>query len=294
MRIINPKEIKPSEFHAYTLGAIAPRPIAFASTIDKEGNPNLSPFSFFNAFGSNPPLVIFSPALRGRDGATKNTLDNVREVGEVVINIVNYDMVQQTSLASTEYAKGVNEFVKAGFTPEPSQLIKPFRVKESPVQMECTVREIIQTGTFGGAAVLVICEIVLMHINQNILNSEGKIDQSKIDLVGRMGGDYYSRSAKGLFIVPKPNAKIGIGMDQLPESIRTSTILTGNDLGMLANVEHLPTEEEMNNFENDESVKKLIAALKANPENKITVLHLAARELLMANNSSEAWKVLML
>ncbi len=294
MRIINPKEIKPQEFHAYMLGAIVPRPIAFASTIDKNGNPNLSPFSFFNAFGSNPPLIIFSPALRGRDGATKNTLDNVREVGEVVINMVTYDMVQQTSLASTEYPKGVNEFVKAGFTAEPSQLIKPFRVKESPVQMECIVREIIQTGTYGGAAVLVICEIVLMHIKEDIFNEEGKIDQSKIDLVGRMGGDYYSRSAKGLFIVPKPNTKIGIGIDQLPEHIRTSTILTGNNLGMLANTEQLPSEEEMTEFVKDASMQKFITALKDDPSNKITLQHIAARALLADNNSAEAWKVLML
>ncbi len=294
MYIINPKEIKPQEFHAYMLGAIAPRPIAFASTIDKNGNPNLSPFSFFNAFGSNPPLVIFSPALRGRDGATKNTLDNVREVGEVVINVVTYDMVQQASLASTEYPKGVNEFVKAGFTPEPSHLIKPFRVKESPVQMECKVREIIQTGTYGGAAMLVICEILLMHIKEEVLNEQGKIDQAKIDLVARMGGDYYSRSARGIFIVPKPNTKIGIGIDQLPEQIRNSTILTGNDLGMLANVEQLPSEEEMTEFKKDTSVQKLIAALKDDAKNKITVQHIAARELLAANNISEAWKVLML
>ena len=294
MQIINPKEIKPQEFHAYMLGAIAPRPIAFASTMDKNGNPNLSPFSFFNAFGSNPPLLIFSPALRGRDGATKNTLDNVREVGEVVINVVTYNMVQQTSLASTEYPKGVNEFIKAGFTPEPSHLIKPFRVKESPVQMECKVREIIQTGTYGGAAMLVICEILLMHIKEEVLDEAGKIDQSKIDLVGRMGGNYYSRSSRGLFIVPKPNTKIGIGFDQLPEQIRTSTILTGNDLGILANAEQLPTEEMMTEFMKDISVQKLIATIKDDPQNKITVQHLAARELLAANNIAEAWKVLML
>ncbi len=294
MKIIDPKDMNAAEFHAYMLGAIAPRPIAFASTIDKNGNPNLSPFSFFNAFGSNPPLVIFSPALRGRDGATKNTLENVREVGEVVINVVSYDMVQQTSLASTEYPKGVNEFIKAGFTPEPSVLIKPFRVKESPVQMECKVRDIIQTGTYGGAANLIICEILLMHINEEVLNDQGKIDQHKIDLVARMGGDFYSRSNKGLFVVPKPNTKIGIGIDQLPEAIRKSNILTGNDLGILANSEQLPTEEEMSIFKSDPSVQKLIAALNEDTANKTMVQHIAARELLAANNSAEAWKVLML
>ena len=294
MRIINPKEIKSSEFHAYMLGAIAPRPIAFASTIDKNGNPNLSPFSFFNAFGSNPPIVIFSPALRGRDAATKNTLDNVREVDEVVINAVSYDMVQQVSLASNEYAKGVNEFIKAGFTPEPSQIVKPFRVKESHAQMECKVREIIQTGVGGGAAMLVICEILLMHINENVLNAEGKIDPAKIDLVARLGGDWYTRSAKGLFHVPKPGIKSGMGMDQLPEAVRSSEILTGNELAMLANEEHLPSQDEMNEFKKDQSVQKLIAALNSDPANKESAKHLAARELLMHHKISEAWKVLMI
>ena len=294
MKIIDPKEMKPAEFHAYMLGAIAPRPIAFASTIDKEGNPNLSPFSFFNAFGSNPPLIIFSPALRGRDGATKHTLDNVREVGEVVINVVNYPMVQQTSLASTEYAKGINEFIKAGFTPIPSQLVKPFRVKESPVQMECRVREIIQTGIYGGAANLVICEILLMHINEQVLNAEGKIDQAKIDLVARMGGDWYSRSAEGMFMVPKPNTKIGIGMDNLPDHIRNSTVLTGNDLGMLANAEQLPTEVELDAYRKNTSAAKLMAALQGDAHHKYEVLHKVAQELLAANNSAEAWKVLLL
>lgn len=294
MITIDPKQLKPAEFHAYMLGAIAPRPIAFASTIDKNGNPNLSPFSFFNAFGSNPPLLIFSPALRGRDGATKNTLDNVREVGEVVINVVDYNMVQQTSLASTEYPKGVNEFVKAGFTAEPSELIKPFRVKESPVQMECTVREIIQTGTYGGAANLIICEIILMHIKEDILNETGRIDPVKIDLVARLGGDWYTRSAKGLFTVPKPNTKIGIGIDQLPEAIRNSTVLTGNDLGMLANVEQLPSEEEMKIFMQDESAQKLMASLNTNTNNKTTAIHLAAKAFLAEGNMVEAWKTLMI
>ncbi len=294
MKIIDPKEMKAAEFHAYMLGAIAPRPIAFASTIDKEGNPNLSPFSFFNAFGSNPPLIIFSPALRGRDGATKHTLDNVREVGEVVINVVNYSMVQQTSLASTEYAKGINEFIKAGFTPLSSQMVKPFRVKESPVQMECKVREIIQTGTYGGAANLVICEILLMHIHEQVLNADGKIDQAKIDLVARMGGDWYSRSAEGMFMVPKPNTKIGLGMDNLPEHIRNSTVLTGNDLGMLANAEQMPTEVELIAYRKNASATKLIAAFQGNTQLKSDILHKAAQELLAANNSEEAWKVLML
>src|SRR6185369_3924370 len=206
MFTINPKEIKTSLFHSYMLSAIAPRPIAFSSTIDKDGIPNLSPFSFFNAFGSHPPIVVFSPSRRVRDNTTKHTLENVYEVKEVVINVVNYAMVQQASLASCEYPKGVNEFEKAGFTPIPSELVKPFRVKESPVQMECKVLQVIETGHEGGAANLIICEILLMHIHDDILNEQGKIDQNKIDLVARMGGDKYCRaSGSAIFSVPKPN-----------------------------------------------------------------------------------------
>ena len=292
--IINPKEIKSSELHAYMLGAIAPRPIAFASTIDKQGNPNLSPFSFFNAFGSNPPLVIFSPALRGRDAVAKNTLENLREIDEVVINIVNYDMVQQVSLASTEYPKGVNEFVKAGFTAIPSDLIRPFRVKESPVQMECKVREIIQTGVKGGAANLVICEIILMHINDDIIDESGKIDPKKIDQVARMGGNWYTRAAKGLFEVPKPLSTPGIGIDQLPAAIRNSKILSGNDLGMLGNVEQLPAENEIKEFGMQQDVSNLLKALENDKAGCETAIHLAARQLLKEKKVLEALKLLML
>lgn len=291
--IVDPKKYKPSEFHAYMLGAVAPRPIAFASTIDKEGNPNLSPFSFFNAFGSNPPLLVFSPALSGRTGATKHTLDNIRQVDEVVINIVNYDMVQQTSLASSEYAKGVNEFEKAGFTPVASTLIKPFRVKESPVQMECRVMQIIQTGVRGGAANLVLCEILLMHIHDDVLNEEQKIDPVKIDQVARMGGNWYSRAAKGLFEVPKPLAGAGMGIDLLPASVRNSTVLSGNDLGLLGNVHQLPTEEELKVFAERTDVKKLADALKENPEDKEMVLHVTAKQLLAERKVDEALKLLI-
>ncbi|MCX6290946.1 MAG: flavin reductase family protein, partial [Bacteroidetes bacterium] len=227
MLTINPKEIKTGLFHSYMLSAIAPRPIAFASTIDKDGNPNLSPFSFFNAFGSKPPIVVFSPARRVRDNTVKHTLENVYDIKEVVINVVSYAMVQQASLASCEYPKGVNEFIKAGFTPIPSEIVKPFRVKESPVQMECKVLNIIETGDEGGAANLIICEIVLMHIDESVLNEDQKIDPDKIDLVARMGGDWYCRaSGPALFHVPKPNAKLGIGIDRIPEPIRHSKILT--------------------------------------------------------------------
>ena len=292
--IVDPHSLKPSEFHSYMLGAIAPRPIALASTIDKQGRPNLSPFSFFNAFGSNPPLVIFSPALRGRDGVAKNTLENVREVDEVVINIVNYNIVQQTSLSSTEYPKGVDEFIKAGFTPVASQLIKPFRVKESPVQMECKVREIIQTGVRGGAANLVICEIILMHIDDSILDSQQKIDPLLIDQVARMGGNWYSRAAKGLFEVPKPLATLGIGVDQLPDTIKYSTILTGNDLGMLGNIEQLPSADDLRAFAEQKDVHLLLDALKGDKANRTIAIHLAARQLLAENKVQEALKLLFI
>jgi flavin reductase (DIM6/NTAB) family NADH-FMN oxidoreductase RutF len=291
--IVDPKKYKPSEFHAYMLGAVAPRPIAFASTIDKEGNPNLSPFSFFNAFGSNPPLLIFSPALSGRTGATKHTLDNIREVDEVVINIVSYAMVQQTSLASSEYAKGVNEFVKAGFTPIESTLVKPFRVKESPVQMECKVMQVIQTGVRGGAANLVICEILLMHINDDVLDESQKIDPRKIDQVARMGASWYTRAAKGLFEVPKPLAAAGMGIDLLPPTVRNSSVLTGNDLGLLGNVHQLPSEEELKTYAERSDVKKLADALNENPADKIMVLHIAARQLLAEGKVQEALMLLL-
>ena len=292
--IVDPRSIKPSEFHTYMLGAIAPRPIALASTIDKQGRPNLSPFSFFNAFGSNPPLVIFSPALRGRDGVAKNTLENLREVDEVVINIVNYNIVQQTSLSSTEYPKGVDEFIKAGLTPLASQLIKPFRVKESPVNMECKVREIIQTGVRGGAANLVICEIILMHIDDSVLDSQQKIDPLLIDQVARMGGNWYSRAAKGLFEVPKPLATPGIGIDQLPDTIKNSTILTGNDLGMLGNVAQLPIAEELKAFAERQDILLLLEALKGDVVNGALAIHIAARQLLAENKVQEALKLLLI
>jgi flavin reductase (DIM6/NTAB) family NADH-FMN oxidoreductase RutF len=290
--IVDPKKIKTSEFHAYMLGAVAPRPVAFASTIDKEGNPNLSPFSFFNAFGSNPPLLIFSPALSGRTGATKNTLDNIREIDEVVINIVSYSMVQQTSLASSEYPKGVNEFVKAGFTPVASTLIKPFRVKESPVQMECRVQQIIQTGVHGGAANLVLCEILLMHINDDVLDASQKIDPLKIDQVARMGGNWYTRAAKGLFEVPKPVAAAGMGVDLLPASVRNSSVLSGNDLGLLGNIQQIPSENDLKTYAVRTDVKKLADALKENPADKEMIVHVAAKQLLAEGKVQEALMLL--
>lgn len=240
MKTIDPKAVSTAALHGYMLGAVTPRPIAFASTIDSAGNVNLSPFSFFNVFSANPPIMIFSPARRGRDNTTKHTYENVLQVKEVVINIVNYDIVQQMSLSSTEYGKGVNEFEKAGLTPLASQTIKPPRVAESPVQFECRVNEVISLGTEGGAGNLVICEVLKMHINDAILDADGKIDPVKLDAVSRMGGNWYGRAKQGMFEVPKPLSRLGIGFDQLPEAIRTSKLLTGNDLAMLANVEVLP------------------------------------------------------
>lgn len=240
MKTIDPKAVSTRQLHGYMLGAVTPRPIAFASTIDVEGNVNLSPFSFFNVFSANPPIMIFSPARRGRDNTTKHTYENVLQVKEVVINIVNHAIVQQMSLSSTEYGKGVNEFEKAGLTPLASQRIKPPRVAESPVQFECKVNKVISLGTEGGAGNLVICEVLKMHINKAILDVNDNIDPIKLDAVSRMGGNWYGRAKQGIFEIPKPLSTLGIGFDQLPEAVCTSKFLTGNDLAMLANVEVLP------------------------------------------------------
>lgn len=291
MLSLDPKELKTSLLHQYLLHAIAPRPIAFASTVDKDGNPNLSPFSFFNVFSANPPVVIFSPARSGRTGATKNTLDNVREVPEVVINVVNYDLVQQASLSSTEYPKGVNEFVKAGLTEIPSVKVQPSRVKESPVQFECVVREVIELGTHGGAGNLVIAEVVMMHINEDVLDPETQmIDQHKIDLVARMGADWYCRaSGSAMFKVAKPLTTIGIGVDALPASIRNSKVLTGNHLGQLGNVEKLPSPEDVKAYL---ATGTLETYRKARGEEGAD-LHVIAADLLNNGHVEEAWKVLL-
>jgi|TARA_B110000503_G_scaffold141930_2_gene237074 flavin reductase (DIM6/NTAB) family NADH-FMN oxidoreductase RutF len=273
---INPKDVSLGKLHNTLLGSVGPRPIAFASTIDKNGNRNLSPFSFFNVFSANPPIAIFSPAKSGRTNTQKDTYHNVKEVPECVINIVNYPIVQQMSLSSTAYGPEVDEFVKSGLTPIESEMVRPFRVKESPVQMECIVKEVIELGNEGGAGNLVICEVKLIHIDDAILNEEGMIDQNKIDLVGRMGGDYYVRaSGDALFEVPKPIRQKGIGVDALPEAIKNSAILTGNDLGMLGNVEELPPIHENHFTENWDLKQK------------------AAQELLKHSKIDEAWKVLL-
>lgn len=280
---VNPKDVSLGKLHHHLLSAVGPRPIAFASTVDKEGNRNLSPFSFFNVFSANPPIVIFSPAKSGRTNTQKDTYHNVKETMEVVINIVNYPIVQQMSLSSTAYEKGVDEFVKSGLTPIDSEMVKPARVKESPVQLECKVREVVELGDEGGSGNLIIAEVVLMHINDEMLDEEGAIDQTKIDLVGRMGGNYYVRAnGDALFEVPKPIRQKGIGVDQLPEKVRNSKILSGNDLGMLGNVEKLPSEGEINSYTDAHDVP-------TDWEGK----QQKAKDLLCEVKIEEAWKVLL-
>ncbi len=281
--ILNPKEVSVREFHQFLTATVAPRPIALASTIDKQGRVNLSPFSFFNVFGANPPTAIFCPAKSGRTNTHKHSYENVKETMEAVINIVNYPMVQQISLASTTYDKGVNEFIKSGLTPIPSEMVKPPRVKESPVQLECKVKEVVELGDGPGAGNLIISEIVLMHINEDYLDENGKIDQHKIDLIGRLGTDYYVRaSGDALFTVPKPILTKGIGVDQLPENIRTSSILTGNDLGMLGNIEKLPTEVEITAYTKNNPIPESWEGKQK-----------FAQKLLSETKVSEAIKVLL-
>ncbi len=252
MLTLDPKELPIPKLHHYLLGAVGPRPIAFASTIDSEGNMNLAPFSFFNVFSANPPILIFSPARSGRTGETKNTHDNVKDVAEVVINVVSHEMVHQMSLTSSPYPKGVSEFTKAGFTPIASETVKPFRVKESPVQFECKVLEVKELGQNGGAGNLVICEVQRIHINEAVLDENGMIDQTKIDLVARMGGNFYCRAhGNALFQVDKPITTIGVGIDALPEKLRFTNLLTGNDLGQLGNLLELPTDEQINSVIDD-------------------------------------------
>ena len=289
--ILDLEKLKPAEKQYYLQHVIAPRPICFASTIDKEGRVNLSPFSFFNMFSSNPPIVVFSPARRVRDNTTKHTLHNVQEVPEVVINIVTYEMVQQTSLASCEFPKEVNEFEKAGFTEEPATLVRPPMVKESKVKMECRVLEIKPLGTEGGAGNLVICEVLRMHIDGSLLDENNKLDQRKIHHVARLGGDWYCKvDETNLFIVEKPNTRLGMGVDQLPVSVRNSKVLTGNDLGMLANVTDLPVIDP--SFD-DPNLKQIIQYYSIDPVEMEKELHLYSQKLLGEGKVSEAWQVLL-
>jgi flavin reductase (DIM6/NTAB) family NADH-FMN oxidoreductase RutF len=289
--ILDLKDLKPAEKQYYLQHVVAPRPICFASTIDKNGIVNLSPFSFFNLFSSNPPIVIFSPARRIRDNTTKHTLENVLEVPEVAINIVTYDIVQQVSLASCEFPKGANEFIKAGFTPQPSTIIKPPMVKESKVKMECKVIEVKPLGIEGGAGNLVICEVLRMHIDDSLLDTNKKIDQRKIHHVARLGADWYCVvNENNLFEVEKPNTQIGIGVDALPDSIRNSKILTGNNLGQLANVNELPVIDP--SFD-DANLKQIILYYSINPPDMEKELHGYAKKLLDGGKVNEAWQVLL-
>jgi len=295
MKTINPKETKTAEVHALLLGAIAPRPIAFASTADEEGNVNLSPFSFFNVFSAKPPVVVFSPARRVRDNTGKHTLENVITTKEVVINIANYAIVEQMSLASTEYGKGVNEFIKAGLTSIASEIVKPPRVKEAPVALECRVNDVISLGPEGGAGNLVICEVLLIHVNEEVLDEEGKISPYKLDAVARMGGDYYLR-ANGdcIFELPKPIRNKGMGIDQLPDFIRNSNFLTGNNLARLGNTETMPSPEEVIAFKADPLVAYTLNKYKDDQEKLTVELEVLGKKLLEDNRVQEAWKVLLL
>ncbi len=288
MLTIDPNKISTAKLQGYLQSAIAPRPIAFASTIDKNGNPNLSPFSFFNIFSANPPVLVFSPARRVRDNSIKHTLINCQDTKQVVINVVNYDMVQQMSLSSTEYGEGVNEFEKAGLTAIPSEIVKPYRVAESPVQFECKVNQIIPLGTEGGAGNMIICEVVKIHISELVLDADGIVDPIKIDLVSRLGGNWYSRANKGLFEVEKPLATLGIGVDAIPDFVKQSHVFKGNDLGKLGNVEALPTEEEITIFVKQNFEVK--GVLSADDEMKKFQL---AKEYLDNNEALTAWKVLL-
>ena len=288
MLSILPQEVSTGKLHGYLLSAVSPRPIAFASTVDGLGNVNLSPFSFFNVFSANPPILVFSPARRVRDNTTKHTLENILITKEVVINIVNYDMVQQMSLSSTEYPAGVNEFLKSGLTEVASDIVKPPRVQEAPVQFECKVNDVIALGNQGGSGNLIIAEVVKLHIKETILDADGKIDANKIDAVARMGGNWYNRSREGMFEVIKPIKTRGIGVDALPISIKNSTILTGNDLGILGNSERIPTIDEVKEYISLK-VEKSFDIQTSTKEN----IHKQAQDMLQKGTILDAFKLLL-
>lgn len=287
MVTIDPKSITVQKLQGYLQGTVSPRPIAFVSSMDSNGLVNLSPFSFFNMFSTNPPILVFSPSRRVRDNSTKHTLQNVLEVPEVVINIVSYDMVEKTSLASCDFPKGTSEFVKAGFTELTSVKVRPPRVAESPVSFECKVNQVIPLGSEGGAGNLVLCEVLLMHAKEEIFDTDGNINPNKVDAVARMGADYYCRAfGENIFTVPKPNEKIGIGFDQIPEHIRNSRVLTGNDLGRLGNIEKLPDAESIKVFKSNSDW--LISS-----RNGVESIHRLAKQYLRDGKVEDAWKVLL-
>ena len=291
---IDPKSIPTSKLHSYLLSAVAPRPIAFASTIDEKGNPNLAPFSFFNAFSSNPPILVFSANRRVKDNSTKDTYSNIKATREVVINTVSYQFIRKMALASIEYPADVNEFEKAGFTPLPSEMVKPFRVAESSVQFECKVNDIIELGEGGGAGNLFICEVLLMHINEDVLDAQGRIDPHKIDLCARMGGPLYCRaSGEAVFEIAQPPEKIGIGFDRIPAKVKMSRVLTGNDLAELASIEQLPNSDEIASFKDDPAYQELLSRFHLDAESLEWHVHEYAKQLLKEKKITEAWQLLM-
>lgn len=293
MKTINPKNIEIPKLHRYLLGAVGPRPIAFASTIDKDGVANLAPFSFFNAFSANPPILVFSPARSGRTNTTKDTYNNVKILPEVVINVVNFELVHQMSLASSPYPSSVDEFVKSGLTPVASECVQPFRIKESPVQFECKVNEVIELGDQGGAGNLIICEVLRIHIDEAILDEQQMIDQHKIDLVSRMGGNWYCRADENsMFEIPKPITTCGIGYDELPEDIKNSDVLTANNLGQLAGVESIPNETDVNEYKLIE-LSELFLSLEEDATQLEIEIHKRAKLLLEKNHLEEAWLTLL-
>ena len=293
MLTLDPRKLEIPVLHRYLLGAVGPRPIAFASTIDADGNPNLAPFSFFNVFSANPPIMIFSPARSGRTNTTKDTYENVKQVPECVINVVNFEIVEQMSLSSSPYDKNINEFIKSGLTPLSSDIVRPFRVKESPVQFECKVNEVIELGDKGGAGNLIICEVLKIHIDESVLDDNQQIDQQKIDLVARMGGNWYCRATTdAMFEVVKPMTSIGIGYDQLPEDIKSSELLTANELGKLAGIEELPNETDVNEYRLIE-LSEIFVSLEDKPVELEQTLHKMAKKLLQENKLEEAWKTLL-
>jgi len=295
MKTIDPQAADSSEVYALMSGVVAPRPIAFASTIDLQGNVNLSPFSFFNLFSAKPPVLVFSPLSRMRDNSSKHTLQNILATKEVVINIGNYNLVEQMSLASTEYDQGINEFIKSGLTPEQSERVKPPRVKEAPAAFECKVTDVVKLGTEGGAGNLVLCEVLLLHVSKHILDEHGKVDPSKLDAVARMGGDYYLRATReALFELPKPTRNRGMGVDQLPEFIRNSSLLTGNNLARLANTPVMPAPEEVAAFKTNPLVAYLLAKHRGNKPVLRKELEKLGKKLLEDNQVQEAWKALLL
>lgn len=289
---IEPKETPLKERHQMLLGSVAPRPIAFASTLDSDGTPNLSPFSFFNLFGSNPPIIVFSPSRRGRDNTTKDTYENIKATGEAVINIVTYDIVQQMILASSEYPSSYDEFEKAGFTKVPSEMVKPFRVKESPVHLEVKLRDLINYAEVGGGGNLAICEVVLMHIDEKVIGEDGFPDPHKMDHVGRLGRSWYTRAKEGLFIAKAPKGKDNIGLDKMPDKIKHSKILSGNDLGKLGMQNEFPTDEDISQVRNSPQISELLKS-NISAGDKESELHKIAKVLISEDKIEEAWRVLL-